>query len=804
MKKLFEAVRIARRSLTALFVAIAAVSAYGRTVSVSSMARNSQGRLTANLALSTGDTAVLYVAYGATDGGSDFDAWDTRRPVAMVAGDTTSYTYTLPSDLGDDVVAVRFFLLEDYDIPLTKRYDYIQTDGSQYVETSFTPSGLSAVEMGLSLNSVASSVALCCARRDSMSTDSFTAFYITGSGWRFDYYAIGSAVSPVAVVDQPYTVRLERTGLYLDGTCISSRTPVSTVSRRSLLLFCAKTGDSPADGNYRASLKLYSLKAWANSADATSIALDLIPTEHEGEACFYNRIDGTYLKGARSGYPLGHGDEVPVNRPSVVASSDSRNISGIWYVDCRNGNDANPGISALPKQTIRAATTNALSGDIIRVAPGTYGALEGSQTWPNASATIDTRVVIPAGVTLESTEGAEKTIIVGAPSPNPEVTEGAFAGLGPGAVRCVAADTGATLRGFTLTGGYTLYDSSSSTRDASGAAFTDQASAERTETIEDCIVSNNVSRYYTVRCAVVRRCRVIGNTADAGSAGFSSLWYGSIINSNTGNKTLYNSMAIESCTIGGGNTQTNGTAATVFYYDTGTDRTIVNSVLLVNGRLSVAAHVYCTNCIAMQNLSSSANVTWHNTIFTEYFAGAQVDSEYRPVLGSNMGIDAGDASVSSAALGDTDIYGTPRILNGAIDIGAVEHDWRPTFAAELGRRFTMTYASPSVTTNATGGLRLDGDVGTLGERALPVCIAGMATSAGPYEFRFEMTGGSAQVYVGGVLAGEASGAGAQSIRFDVPDAAAEIRFTFTPDTQNLGAAILRKFAGARGFSVTIR
>ena len=38
----------------------------------------------------------------------------------------------------------------------------------------------------------------------------------------------------------------------------------------------------------------------------------------------------------------------------------------------------------------------------------------------------------------------------------------------------------------------------------------------------------------------------------------------------------------------------------------------------------------------------------------------------------------------------------------------------------------------------------------------------------------------------------------------VAGAAAEICFTFTPDTQNLGAAILRKFAGARGFSVTIR
>ena len=60
------------------------------------------------------------------------------------------------------------------------------------------------------------------------------------------------------------------------------------------------------------------------------------------------------------------------------------------------------------------------------------------------------------------------------------------------------------------------------------------------------------------------------------------------------------------------------------------------------------------------------------------------------------------------------------------------------------------------------------------------------------------------MYVGGVLAGETSGTGAQSIRFDVPDASAEIRFTFTPDAENPGAVLLRKFAGARGFSISFR
>jgi hypothetical protein len=85
-----------------------------------------------------------------------------------------------------------------------------------------------------------------------------------------------------------------------------------------------------------------------------------------------------------------------------------------------------------------------------------------------------------------------------------------------------------------------------------------------------------------------------------------------------------------------------------------------------------------------------------------------------------------------------------------------------------------------------------------------VCVAGTVNEAGSYAFTFELADGSVQVYVGGVLVGEATGTGEQSIRFNVPDATSEIRFTFTPDAENPGAAVLRKFAGARGFSVTVR
>jgi len=183
----------------------------------------------------------------------------------------------------------------------------------------------------------------------------------------------------------------------------------------------------------------------------------------------------------------------------------------------------------------------------------------------------------------------------------------------------------------------------------------------------------------------------------------------------------------------------------------------------------------------------------HNTIITN-LAAAQIDSEYRPVFGSFVGIDAGDADYSSVLIGSVDLYGTPRILNAAVDIGAVEHDWRPAFAAELGRRFTVTDVSPLVTTNAVGGLRVPSGF-----------VAGKAVSAGAYEMFFDVTGGILDVSVGGEkVATFESLPGEQSIRITVSDAETEIRFVFTPDIEEQGMAILRKFSGAQGFSITFR
>ena len=482
-----------------------------------------------------------------------------------------------------------------------------------------------------------------------------------------------------------------------------------------------------------------------------------------------------------------------IARGTVVVRARNR------YVDCVNGSDANDGSEEHPFKTIRAATTNAISGDVIHVAPGRYGEAEGSQKWPDASSEIGTRVVIPAGVTLESTGGATNTFIVGAASPNPLVTEGWRAGIGPGAVRCVVAGKGATLRGFTLTGGYTHAGAASVTEDKYASAC--YATADTPATIEDCIISNNVAQSRTLYYGIVRRCMVLGNTAAeagtdslSGAAGIGCSWYGTIIANNRGNSTVINPRVVEGCTLGSGNvwTEAGGLAHVLRWTEAGRRYAIVNTVWLY-GPNERSDNLYCTNCVVMpSNTSFIPQDNMCDTIVIDDASG-QLDEKWRPVLGSFVGMDKGNAAYSSASSADKDIYGNQRIMNGAMDIGAVEYDWRPEYMKELSRRFRIEVVSPAVTTNATGGVRMPSGH-----------IYGTCSFEGAYDVSVDVTGGVLAVYVEGALVGNLPGIGEQSLRFVTPVASASVQFVFTPDAENPGAAVLRKISSVGGFTVTFR
>ena len=485
--------------------------------------------------------------------------------------------------------------------------------------------------------------------------------------------------------------------------------------------------------------------------------------------------------------PNGHGGVLSFCAATLAIAAFGGNA---WYVDCASGDDANSGAFGSPKATICAAMANAASGDIVYVAPGTYGAAEGAQA---ATSKVAARVVVPAGVTLESTHGAEKTFIVGAEATGEGIDNETYK-TGANAVRCVYANSGATVRGFTLTGGHTV-----GTGDDSGNGFGSAfySATERGAFVEDCIVSNNAAYRGTINQAVVRRCRIFDNTginnAQSGAAGYKCSFYGSVIDRNGGGGTVSYSAEIVNCTFGASNRTLNNVANFRVVYG---GSTIVNSAIL-GGGVQAGKSLCLTNCVVVYSW------TWggddgpsaerrHNTVYTNA-AAASVDAAYRPVLGSFVGIDAGDGSRVSASMGARDVYGTPRVLNGVIDMGAVEYDWRPTFAAAIGRRIVLADVSPSVTTNAAGGLRI-----------LSGAVSGTVPEGGKYSFAFDISGGTVEAFVGGTGVGTCAVDGRHSIVLNIPDAETEFRFAFAPDAEGIGSAVLVKVASNRGLVITYR
>ena len=519
----------------------------------------------------------------------------------------------------------------------------------------------------------------------------------------------------------------------------------------------------------------------------------------QNASSYASGLDGT----ARS---LMTGDvdgRMPVLHDGMMRLGAVWNEPDVWYVSQTGGNDDNDGKTPDgAKATIKAATDIAFSGDRILVAPGTYGESEGVQP---ATGKIGARVVVPEDVTIESTGGAENTFIVGAAATGDQIDNEIY-GTGTNAVRCVYAEKGAVVRGFTLTGGYTAGIGAESTVECHGAAFL--SSETLGASLENCIVSNNVTFAGTIYGAVVRHCRVFGNfgVSDKGSGAAGSYcgWYGTIIDGNRGNGTVRESFVLDGCTVGATNFDLDGAVGQTMFWYTSEDRSIVNTAIL-GGKYYFAGKpsgkLYCTNCYVLAGDNGINRIIdeseypqqMHNTIVGKSGAAAQVDAEYRPLPGAVSLIDSGDAAFATESVGDTDMYGVPRILNGRIDIGALEYDWRPAFSAELGKRFTVTHASPSVVTNAAGGLVISGG-----------SVAGTVREKGPYKVQIDLTGGTAKIFAGDELVGECSGAGSHAVRFPVDDPALPVRIVSVSGEGDPAFAVLKSLAYAKGFVLGIR
>ena len=375
---------------------------------------------------------------------------------------------------------------------------------------------------------------------------------------------------------------------------------------------------------------------------------------------------------------------------------------GEWYVDGTNGDDANDGHSGdTAKQTLQTVLSLGLpAGATVHVAAGTYGS--GAPMYAGNSTNCGSRVVVPAGVTLEGA-GADVTTISGVAA-----AIGDDLGLGDHAIRCVYLESGATVRGFTLTGGRTAKQyagTNAGKEDANNLGGGVYGVSAANCTAEDCLITGcNGWRAGGAGFVTLRRCRMFncfGNDTDGRASGaYKCKLYNTIVDRCGDMAVMYPSV-LENCTVGAANFGDRSIYTTEQFLCR-----VVNTLAL--GNVNILGSSATNSLFAGVNIASAASGYWLGpNSYKKSVSELAVDENYMPVIGSNAAVDAADVTLYTDG-SNTDALGGQRVYNGAMDVGAVEADWRGRYIADLGLRggFEITNVSPEVVETAANAVRL--------------------------------------------------------------------------------------------------
>ena len=155
------------------------------------------------------------------------------------------------------------------------------------------------------------------------------------------------------------------------------------------------------------------------------------------------------------------------------------------YVNCalQDYTDHDGSSWDLAYETIQEAVDAASAGDTVLVAPGTYA--KGERREDSTTNAILNRVVISKSLTLKSRDGAASTFIVG------RQVDGT---IGDSAVRCIVVPSSSidvVVEGFTICGGGT-HDGGNVRLSQGGGVWAPSTSEPRTF-IVDCVISNNIA-----------------------------------------------------------------------------------------------------------------------------------------------------------------------------------------------------------------------------------------------------------------------------------------------------------------------
>ena len=361
------------------------------------------------------------------------------------------------------------------------------------------------------------------------------------------------------------------------------------------------------------------------------------------------------------------------------------------------------------------------------------------------------------------------------------------------------------MRGFTVTGGRTLYLTSASI-DVMGGGICGPYSASEGDAsqwrglVENCIVSDNAARtgggaqYGTYRNCCFEGNTVYNNLGYALCRGFAEgcVFKGNGPSAGTGHSVCYDSKIVN-CTLFGGQAGATTSDRGLVYNEGGAKYLpILNSIVLGNYATGAT-----TNNFILSGASNTSGVTTKFEGDNITGDASAIDPDGVPVADSEV-IDVGDASFCSAEyLAGRDLAGTRRVLNSTIDIGAYEYDWGVSWGKTLGGKKLLIDDMPSDAALVGDRLAIaDGTVSMTWEKG---------SSHAPYIYNVRVTGnGTLTVTVNGEVVGTYTSAdGAQKLRFISELAANALQFAYVPGAGDTGGAELYGFLHSNGFVISL-
>lgn len=180
--------------------------------------------------------------------------------------------------------------------------EYIQSSGTQYINTNFKPNGQSRIVMDCAPTSISSTFCFYCARSDTSATvsDTNTLFFVSNA-YRGDYYGQSKSTSScysantrIVIDNNKGTIKIGSYSITISSVSISSPMPW-------ILMASAKNSGAAVNtsslGNY-ASMKLYSCQIYNNGV----LVRNFVPAKNSGGTVgLYDLLNGVFYTNAGSG-----------------------------------------------------------------------------------------------------------------------------------------------------------------------------------------------------------------------------------------------------------------------------------------------------------------------------------------------------------------------------------------------------------------------------------------------------------------------------------------------------------------------